>query len=81
MDVEDERVLHVTGERKKEEEQKNVKWHRIERSHSKFLRHFLLPKNAKVEELKATLDSGVLTVTVPKQPQPKPEVRAIEISG
>ena len=79
--MEDGRVLKISGERKKEEEQKNDKWHRIERSHGKFLRRFRLPENVKVEEVKAGMENGVLTVTVPKQPQLKPEVRAIEISG
>ena len=81
IEVEDGRILQISGERKKEEDQKNEKWHRIERSQGKFLRRFRLPENAKVEEVKATMESRVLTITVPKQPHPNPKVRAIEISN
>ena len=80
IEVEDRWILQISGERKKEEYQNSDKWHRIERSEGKFLRRFRLPKNAK-EEMKATMESRVLTVMVPKQPHPNPEVRAIEISG
>eukprot|EP01018_Ginkgo_biloba_P017617 Gb_37641 [translate_table: standard] len=81
IEVEEGRILQITGERSKEEEQKNEKWHRIERSRGSFLRRFRLPDNAKVEEVKAAMENGVLTVTVPKQPEPKPRVKSIEISG
>ena len=79
---EGQRILQISGERSKEEEQKNDKWHRIERSRGKFLRRFRLPDNAKVEEIKAAMENGVLTVTVPKQPEPQPpQPKSIEISG
>ncbi|XP_057846245.2 17.8 kDa class I heat shock protein [Cryptomeria japonica] len=81
IEVEDGRILQISGERNKEEEKKNEKYHRIERSRGKFLRRFRLPENAKVDEVKADMENGVLTVTVPKQPQPQPEVKSIEISG
>ncbi|KAI5004419.1 hypothetical protein ZWY2020_031662 [Hordeum vulgare] len=81
VEVEDGNVLVVSGERTKEKEDKNDKWHRVERSSGKFVRRFRLPQDAKVEEVKAGLENGVLTVTVPKTEVKKPEVKAIEISG
>eukprot|EP01018_Ginkgo_biloba_P006528 Gb_22137 [translate_table: standard] len=81
IEVEEGRILQISGERSKEEEEKNDKWHRIERSRGSFLRRFRLPENAKADEIKAAMENGVLTVTVPKQPQPKPQVKSIEISG
>lgn len=81
VEVEDGRVLQISGERSKEQEEKNEKWHRVERSSGKFLRRFRLPQNAKMDEVKASMENGVLTVTVPKVEEMKPEVKPIEISG
>ncbi|XP_031111941.1 17.4 kDa class I heat shock protein-like [Ipomoea triloba] len=81
VEVEDGRVLQISGERSKEKEEKNDKWHRIERTSGKFLRRFRLPENAKIDEVKAGMENGVLTVTVPKIQAKKPEVKAIDISG
>ena len=81
VEVEEGRVLQISGERSKEQEEKNEKWHRVERSSGKFLRRFRLPENAKMEQVKASMENGVLTVTVPKEEVKKPEVKAIEISG
>jgi HSP20 family protein len=81
VEVEDGNMLVVSGERSREKEDKNDKWHRVERSSGKFVRRFRLPENAKVENVKAGLENGVLTVTVPKAEIKKPEVKAIEISG
>ena len=53
----------------------------MERSSGKFVRRFRLPENAKVNEVKASMENGVLTVTVPKEEVKKPDVKAIEISG
>ncbi|XP_010916441.1 16.9 kDa class I heat shock protein 2 [Elaeis guineensis] len=81
VEVEEGRILKLSGERSKEKEEKNDKWHRVERSCGKFLRRFRLPENAKVEQVKACMENGVLTVTVPKEEVKKPEVKSIEISG
>ncbi|KAL2504225.1 17.6 kDa class I heat shock protein 3 [Abeliophyllum distichum] len=81
VEVEEGRVLQISGERSKEQEEKNDKWHRVERSSGKFLRRFRLPENAKMDEVKASMENGVLTVTVPKEEVKKPEIKAIDISG
>ncbi|XP_074579743.1 18.1 kDa class I heat shock protein-like [Curcuma longa] len=82
VEVEEGRVLQISGERTKEQEEKNDKWHRVERSSGKFLRRFRLPENAKVDQVKASMENGVLTVTIPKEEVKKaPEVKSIEISG
>lgn len=81
VEVEEGRVVQISGERSREKEDKNDKWHRVERSSGKFLRRFRLPENAKVDQVKASMENGVLTVTVPKEEVKKPEVKAIDISG
>ncbi|GFP94284.1 18.1 kDa class i heat shock protein [Phtheirospermum japonicum] len=72
--MEDGNVLRISGERIHEEEEKDDQWHRVERSSGKFLRRFRLPEDAKFDEVKAAMESGVLTVTVPKGEVKKPEV-------
>ena len=74
-------VLQISGERKREKEEKNDRWHRVERSSGKFLRRFRLPENVKVDQVKASMENGVLSVFVPKEDVKKPEVKSIEISG
>lgn len=81
VEVEDGRVLQISGERSREKEEKNDKWHRVERSSGKFLRRFRLPENTKLDEVKASMENGVLTVTVPKVEEKKPEIKSIDISG
>ncbi|KAH0638970.1 hypothetical protein KY285_035556 [Solanum tuberosum] len=81
VEVEEGRILQISGERSREQEEKNDQWHRMERSSGKFLRRFRLPENAKTGEIKAAMENGVLTVTVPKEEEKKKsEVKAIDIS-
>ncbi|XP_009344353.2 18.2 kDa class I heat shock protein [Pyrus x bretschneideri] len=80
VEVEDGRVLQISGERSREQEEKNDTWHRVERSSGKFMRRFRLPENAKVDQVKAAMENGVLTVTVPKEVK-RPDVKTIDISG
>ncbi|XP_043691736.1 18.1 kDa class I heat shock protein-like [Telopea speciosissima] len=81
VEVEEGRVLQISGEKSKEQEEKGEQWHRVERSSGKFVRRFRLPDNAKVDQVKAVMENGVLTIKVPKEEFKKTEVKAIEISG
>ncbi|KAF5446832.1 hypothetical protein F2P56_032431 [Juglans regia] len=83
VEIENNRVLQITGERNHvEKEDKNDKWHRVERSSGKFVRKFRLPENVKMEQVNAAMENGVLTVTIPKEKdlEKADHVKNIEIS-
>ena len=80
VEVEDGNVLKISGQRAREKEEKTDTWRRVERSSGEFLRRFRLPENAKVDEVKASLENGVLTVTVPKKEVKQPEVKSINVN-
>ncbi|KAJ4891259.1 17.6 kDa class I heat shock protein 2 [Raphanus sativus] len=81
VEIEDDSVLKISGERHVEKEDKNDTWHRVERSSGQFTRKFRLPENVKMDQVKAAIENGVLTVTVPKAEVKKPDVKSIQISG
>lgn len=81
VEIEDDSVLRISGERSVEKEDKNDKWHRVERGSGMFTRRFRLPENAKLDQVKAAMENGVLTITVPKAEVKKPDVKSIQISG
>jgi len=78
-----EGVLTVSGKRKEEKvDEKEGKVVRRERHFSQFTRSFTLPDNIKEDGIAASLDKGVLTVTVQKTtPAPKPEPKRIQVQG
>uniref|UniRef100_A0A0C9RR95 TSA: Wollemia nobilis Ref_Wollemi_Transcript_20123_779 transcribed RNA sequence n=1 Tax=Wollemia nobilis TaxID=56998 RepID=A0A0C9RR95_9CONI len=75
VQVEEENVLTISGERKRndKEEEPEAKYIRMERRVGKFMRKFTLPENCNLEAISATCQDGVLTVTVPKIPPPEPK--------
>ncbi|XP_047087829.1 21.9 kDa heat shock protein-like [Lolium rigidum] len=82
VEVEDNRVLRVSGERRADEEKEGERWHRAERAAGRFWRRFRMPAGADVDRVAARLEDGVLTVTVPKVAEhPRREPRVISIAG
>ena len=73
-------VLILKGEKKSEHEAEEEGYHRVEIYSGRFERRFALPFEADPEAVKAAYKNGVLTVTVPKPSEAKPQVRHIEIS-
>ena len=67
VQVEDGNVLQISGQRNKDNQGTDDKWHRIERGLGNFLRRFRLPGNANMDETKCGHENGILTVTVPKK--------------
>jgi HSP20 family protein len=70
-------VLTITGERKYEKEEKNKRYHRVERSYGSFMRSFSLPEDADGTKVAAEYRDGVLKVHLPKSEKAKP--KAIEV--
>ncbi|KAL1357801.1 hypothetical protein HN51_009664 [Arachis hypogaea] len=84
VQVEDGNVLQISGERVKESEDTNDKWHRVECRRGSFTRRFRLPENANLDNVDCTLRDGVLTVNVPKkvesESQQNKNVRQIHVA-
>ncbi|RLM79715.1 18.9 kDa heat shock protein-like [Panicum miliaceum] len=81
VEVEEEKVLKISGQRQRAAEDKGDRWHRVERSSERFVRTVRLPPNANTDTVHATLENGVLTVTVPKDNERKAYGRLIPIAN
>lgn len=76
-----DRVLTLSGERKSEEEKDEDGYYRLERKFGKFMRSFQLPKDAEDDRIRAKCEAGVLTVTIPKiaKPEEEPGPKVIDV--
>lgn len=73
-------TLHISGERKFEKEEKNRKYHRIERAYGSFERVFVLPEGTKPEAINASFHDGLLEVHLPKSAEPKGNAVEVKVS-
>lgn len=70
-------VLTLEGERKQEKEEKNKKFHRVERTYGQFVRRLTVPTEVDQAQVVADFKDGVLHVRLPKSANAKP--RSIEV--
>jgi HSP20 family protein len=80
LEVEGDRVV-ISGEKKREREEKDKNWHVVERSYGSFRRVLALPFEPTHENVQAHFDKGVLHVTVEKPAQSKPASKTVEIKS
>jgi HSP20 family protein len=64
-------MLTIKGEKKKEEEVKEEKYYRSERSYGAFVRTLELPRDVHGDKVKATFKNGVLEIRMPKTEEAK----------
>ncbi|KAF6140543.1 hypothetical protein GIB67_035570 [Kingdonia uniflora] len=73
LTVEDENVLVISGERKREEVKEGEKYVRMERRIGKFMRKFVLHENVNIDKISVVCEDVVLSVTDEKLPPPEPK--------
>ena len=73
-------VLTLSGERKFEKEDKNKRYHRIERAYGSFTRSFTLPDDADAAKVTAEFKDGLLTVRVAKSEHAQPKAVEVKFS-
>ena len=59
--------------RKYEKEEKDKKFHRVERAYGSFSRRFTIPENSDGEKVSAEFKDGILHVHLPKTETVKPK--------
>jgi HSP20 family protein len=70
-------VLTISGERKFEKEEKDKRYHRIERAYGSFSRSFQVPDDADDSKVGAEFKDGVLAVRLGKSEKARP--KSIEV--
>ena len=74
-------ILTIKGEKHKDKEEKDEKYHRVERSWGEFTRAIALPGAADTEKVNATFKDGVLTITLPKSAEAQKSEKKITVKA
>ena len=72
-------VLTISGERKVNKDEKDKKYHRIERSYGRFSRSFSLADNVDGSEVEANFKNGMLRVSLRKSEKSKPKTIEVKV--
>ena len=72
-------VLSISGERKMEKEEKDKKFHRIERAYGSFSRSFTIPEGTDAATVTAEFKEGVLRVCLPKNEKASPKAVQVKV--
>ncbi|RMD92824.1 MAG: Hsp20/alpha crystallin family protein [Calditrichaeota bacterium] len=73
-------ILTIKGEKKSEREEKDVNFHRVERTFGMFERSFRVPNKIVEDKIDAKFENGVLTITLPKAEEAKPKEIEVKVS-
>lgn len=70
-------TIRLEGEKKTEQKKEKGRYSHLERSYGRFSRSFALPDEVDTEKINASMNNGVLELTLPKSEKAKP--RSIEV--
>lgn len=80
LEIKDD-VLTIKGQKEERSEDKDKHFYRVERSYGSFQRILALPEDAVADEIKASLDKGVLKLEIPRRESTDKEVKRISINA
>jgi len=70
----------ITTEKEQTETKHTIKYTRREFNYNNFSRSFVLPETVDVEDIKATYENGILSISLPKLEEKKELKKMVEIS-
>jgi len=79
VSLNEERILTIKGEKKKESVEENKNYIRSERIYGSFERSFVLPENIDIEKVDAKFNDGLLELVIQKKEPEKPKEVEIKV--
>ncbi len=73
--------LTISGKREAEKEDKSDRYYTYERTYGSFTRSFSLPDGADTGKVRAALEKGVLSISIPKKPEVQAKKIAVKSEG